>query len=199
MWFDFAPGKSRREGTPQPGEPGETRDQSAAGLSVLLASLGVLFAVAVFGYWGVRSEKEAWGSIWTLTGAILMGAASLALIFIRRVYGYAARYAAQERDVRPWLALGVFGVLAYGAALVVQWRLLEPGLETGLMSEVVSFTLLTSLHAVLCVAGCIATGLMAWRNAVAGPGACARGLFLLQRYWAFLMWIWPVLLVALVV
>ncbi|MBL4769762.1 MAG: hypothetical protein JKY61_01125 [Planctomycetes bacterium] len=198
MSFDFAPGKSRSDGAHPAGDDGEARDPSGAGLSIFLASLAVLFAVAIFGYWAVRSDSESWGSIWTPVGLALMGGATLALILTHRIYGYAARYAAQGRDVRPWLVSGVVGCLLYGIAQVIHWRLLEPGLEQGLRSEVVTFTLLTSLHALLCVGGCLATGLMAWRNAVAGPGACVRGLGMLRRYWTFLMWIWAVLLLVLV-
>jgi heme/copper-type cytochrome/quinol oxidase subunit 3 len=202
MWAHFAPGKTRRDDAPQPGDDGdngEARDHLGAGLSILLASLAVLFAVAIFGYGAVRAESEQWGSIWTFAGAGLMAVASLALIFTQRVYRYAASYAAQERDVRPWLVSGVVGALVYGAAQATHWSLLEPGLGHGLRNEVVTFTLLTSLHAVLCVAGCVATGLMAWRYVIAGSGGCGRGLFLLYRYWTFLLWAWPVLLLVLVV
>ncbi len=198
MWFDFASGKSGRNGSSSSGDDGEARDHSAAGLSIFLASLGVLFAVAIIGYWGARSEAEDWGSIWSLGGAALMGVASVALIFVHRVFAYAASYAAQGRDVRPWLVAGVVGALVYGGAQTMHWRLLEPGLEQGLRTEVVAFTLLTSLHAVLCVGGCIATALMAWRQAISGPEACARGLWMLGRYWKFLMWVWAVVLLVLV-
>ncbi len=198
MWFEFASDKSGRDGASGSEDDGEARDPSGAGLPIFLGSLSVLFAVALFGYWGVRSEAEVWGSIWTPGGVALMGGATLALIFARRSFAYAARYAAQDRDVRPWLVSGVVGALLYGAAQTVHWRLLEPGLEQGLRPEIVSFTLLTSLHALCCVGGCVATALLAWRQALAGPGACARGLGTLERYWGFLLWVWPVLLLVLV-
>ncbi len=199
MWFEFASGKPGRDGASGSEDDGETRDPSGAGLPVLLGALSVLFGLALFSYVGVRSEADVWGSIWTPAGAALVGGATLALFFTQRVYGYAARYAAQGRDVRPWLVAGVVGALLYGAAQTAHWRLLEPGLEQGLRVEVVSFTLLTSLHAVFCVGGCIATALMGWRQAVAGPVACARGLGKLRRYWTLLLWVWPLLILVLVV
>ncbi|AWN40322.1 cytochrome-c oxidase [Methylobacterium durans] len=174
--------------------PGPMRIPAAKlGVSVLLAAIGLLFALLVAAY-GMRVPRESWQSLpdphilWLTTG--LLALASLAL--------HGGKGAA-ERDGRSalmlWLAAALTAMLGFLAGQGLAWRqLLDLGAGPNASAAGAFFYLITALHALHVGGGLVALCAITARAATApGTEASRLGVGLCALYADALLGVWLVL------
>ncbi|WP_132254056.1 cytochrome c oxidase subunit 3 [Methylobacterium segetis] len=163
------------------------------GLAVLLAAIGLLFALLVAAY-TMRVPREAWqtlpdpGILWSVTG--LLALASVAL------HGAVRAASRGERD-GLLLALAAAGTATAGF-FAWQWlawrRLLDLGAGPGSDAAAAFFYLLTALHGLHVAGGVAALAVIAVRALrAADPRDLRPAAFLCAVYLDALLAIWLVL------
>lgn len=182
------PARYIRTGGPLPG---------ALGMRLLLASLAMVFAAALVGYFVVRARAELWPppgvpvlppTLWIST--VLLLASSGTLAWARR-----GILRGDQRALRSGLLLTVLLGVAFLLSQTLNWFALVAANLT-MRTNLYGFTfyLLTGLHA-LHVLGGLGPLLVAARNALAGKyGADAHaGVTYIAMYWHFLDAVWLVM------
>lgn len=165
-------------------------------MTLMIASLGVLFAASLLGYWLTRARIEGIevtvpGLLWYST-ILLIGAGVLLSLGTRRLQRAAAPAA---RNLLIASAVVTVGFLAVQIPALVQ-LLREHPTASAAGNPMLGFVFfLVLLHALHVVGGLVALGAILWRVRGRALGADEDGPAVRQttRYWHFLDLVWVVM------
>lgn len=176
--------------------------QAQLGMYVGIASLSVLFAASLFGYFITRAQAKAWRSIDLPQLPLTLWLSTALLVALSLALHWAVRAIRQNRSLtasrRLFMAF-LLGILFCGAQ-AENWRQVA---SVALRQEVkglyiYTFFMLTALHLVHVLAGLAP---LWWVHKKAQDGQYSssthEGMILLRQYWDFLLVVWGILLVSL--
>jgi heme/copper-type cytochrome/quinol oxidase subunit 3 len=164
-----------------------------------LASLSMLFAASLVGYFVTRQQNDGWRGatipalppgIWVATGALF-------------ALSYALRRGERRLAANDLPGLAQHLHVALGAAIVflalqlLNWRAVAHAHLSSAVETLYAFTfyMLTVLHALHVIGGLVPLVLVTTR-APTYSSSRNEGLRLLRQYWDFLLVVWLVLLVS---
>lgn len=177
-------------------------DLGAFGMKVFLASLSMLFAATILGYFWTRSRAESWpppgmpplpGGLWLSTAIILVSSATIQ-------WALGAVRAERQASLRVALLTTSLLGLVFLVCQAVNWTHLLAG-GSNMPKNLYSFLFyfLTGLHAAHVIGGLIPLG---WITARAYRGAYTSadhaGVTYCAMYWHFLDVVWVILFLILV-
>lgn len=162
---------------------------ASLGMTLLLASLAMLFAAAAAAFLWARLRGDAWRTGLAREHLVALGAASACLVAVDALVARASRAARPAASLAMALAAG----LIYIAVQARNWLVLAPKLQDERSLEAFTFVVLTGLHAAHVLGGLAYLAFLARRRAAPTP----TELRLTACYWRFLTCIWAALVVLL--
>jgi len=190
--------------TPEP-EPERSREPlhgvspTSLALTILMASMTMLFGASIVGYAVTRAQNPVWrvAGMPGLPWGLLLSTLWIALVsFAFRRAVLAVRRNRME-ELERWLLVAGGGALAFLVAQALNWRVMmnaEASVETRTLYAF-TFYMLTGLHAAHVLGGFVPLGIVL-RKARARQYSSSRyeGVRLCGRYWDYLGIVWLVLL-----